>query len=356
MKRLCIGCAGMRWQLAKMFKGDVVVNLKRRKNMTNKLTIMMVATVIAAASGCQGAGQKLAAMNPFRKSPSQMLAEKKAKAQEASADPLRLDHKVEVNAEVFVANGRLWESTGNSEKAMENYTKALQKEPNNAEALGNIARIQFREGNYPKANEFFSKACAQKPEDAGLQNDLGLTLSKMGRQEEAVKALSNALSLSPGKSRYANNLASVKYEMGDREGAFGILNTGNKPSVANFNMAFLAQKHGHLQDAKRYLEASIENSGNLRDGATKQAIQRSREMLAKLNGPAETSQNIAANKPSPKTGTQLKVQPVSARINSKVDTSTPPSSTLPAPAKPQMTAGEAAAAPPSGPFVMPPGV
>ncbi|MCA9138534.1 MAG: tetratricopeptide repeat protein, partial [Planctomycetales bacterium] len=89
-------------------------------------------------------------------------------------DPTSLAHKAEVTPEVFVANGRLWESTGNFEKAMESYAKALELRPNDPAALSNIARLHFRQNNHVKAAEYFGQAIKQKPDDAGLYNDLGL--------------------------------------------------------------------------------------------------------------------------------------------------------------------------------------
>ncbi|KAA5544704.1 tetratricopeptide repeat protein [Roseiconus nitratireducens] len=199
-------------------------------------------------------------------------------------DPVSLAHKAEVSPEVFVANGRLWESTGNFEKAMESYAKALEKRPNDPAALSNIARLHFRQNNHAKAAEYFGKAIEQKPNDAGLYNDLGLTLSKLGNHSAAVGALSQALRLTPNSSRYANNLASVKFESGDQTGALEVLAKNNKPAVAHFNMAYLHYKHGQKTDATRHLNQALSYNGQAEtDAATKRAVERSRELLAQID-------------------------------------------------------------------------
>lgn len=270
------------------------------------------------------------------------------KVKPGQVDPLRLDQKVEVNAEVFVANGRLSESLGDTEKAMQNYAKALKKEPNNAEALGNIARIHFRQGNHKKAAEYFSKAVKAKPEDAGLRNDLGLTLSKLSKRDEAIRSLKLALELSPGTSRYANNLASVQYEAGDHDGAYEVLKSSNKPAVAHFNMAFLAQKHGHIVDAKKHLNEAIVVAKKADDSASKQAVERSKQMLAKLNGSTDPTTRIARADVAPKAGNDVK--PASG--NSTAD-KTEVKATSSIEVKDKVADP---AAPPSGPFVMPPGL
>jgi Tfp pilus assembly protein PilF len=203
----------------------------------------------------------------------------------ASTDPLSLSNKPKsVGPEVFVANGQLWESTGDYGKAMESYTKALENEPNNAPALTSIARLHFRQGKHKQAVEFFQRAIAQNPEDAGLHNDLGLTLSKLGDHAAATKSLQKSLELAPGTSRYANNLASVSFEAGDSSSAYQVLAKNNKPAVAHFNMAYLHFKNGQMSEAKGHLGQALryepQASG---DDAVERAVERSRDMLAQID-------------------------------------------------------------------------
>ncbi len=204
----------------------------------------------------------------------------------SKTDPLSLENKpASIGPEVFVANGQLWESTGNFPKAMESYTKALESEPSNAPALTSIARLHFRQNNNAQAAEFFQKAIQQTPEDAGLYNDLGLTLSKLGNHAAAEQALSRALQLAPGTSRYANNLASVRFDAGNSTGAYEVLSTNNKAPVAHFNMAYLHYKKGQMDQARSHLTqvVAMESEGAT-DSAVKRAVDRSREMLATIDG------------------------------------------------------------------------
>lgn len=204
----------------------------------------------------------------------------------SAPDPLRLDNKpASISPEVFVANGQLWESTGDFKKAMESYVQALEKEPNHPPALTSIARLHFRQGNHKKAVEFFEKAISESPEDAGLYNDMGLTLSKLGRHSEAGQSLQRALELAPGTSRYANNLASVKFESGDVASAYTVLAANNKPAVAHFNMAYLHFKRGQLNEARGHLGMAIQFEPQAEtDTAVKRAVERSRDMLAQIDG------------------------------------------------------------------------
>lgn len=234
-------------------------------------------------------------------------------------DPTSLAHKAEVTPKVFVANGRLWESTGNYEKAMESYAKALGKEPNHADALAHIARLHFRQKNHDQAAKFFSQAIEENPKDAGLYNDLGLTLSKLGNHGAAATTIEQALRLSPGSSRYANNLASVRFESGDASGALEVLVKNNKPAVAHYNMAYLHYKHGQASESTRHLNMALTYQPQAEtDAATKRAVERSRELLVQVenvlggaSGTAIAASTAPKNAGQTATASASKIQQVS---------------------------------------------
>ncbi|MEL6109455.1 MAG: tetratricopeptide repeat protein, partial [Planctomycetota bacterium] len=299
----------------------------RPKPAASILSAALLTATLSASSGCAVSGTRLASLNPFGKRSDPTTAnesrdwlsgpkklaggatnwmKRPSKAVPGDEnDPVSLASKAEVNSEVFVANGRLWESTGNYEKAMESYAKALEKSPNDPAALANIARLHFRQKNHQKAAEYFGKAIEQKPQDAGLFNDLGLTLSKLGNHSAATAALNRALTLDPSSSRYANNLASVKFEAGDKQGALEVLVKNNRPAVAHFNMAYLHYKHNQHSDSVRHLNQALQSGGGAaNDIATKRAIERSRELLAQL-GAAQPGTMIAATPEPPTTTTPV---------------------------------------------------
>ncbi|TWU57965.1 photosystem I assembly protein Ycf3 [Rubripirellula reticaptiva] len=254
----------------------------------------------SVASSDSGAGSQVKAVavstkNAIGKTATAMTSVFRRKSEEVvdspdQADPLRLDNKPDkVNAEVFVANGQLWESTGDFGKAMESYTKALESTPNHPQALNNIARLHFTQGNLPQAAKTFQVAINQTPNDAGLYNDLGLTLSKMGNHAGAIETLEKSLQLAPGTSRYANNLATVKFESGDPASAMQVLAQNNKPAVAHFNMAYLHFKSGQLPQARAQISEALKFESQAGgDVAVGRAIERSREMLAQIDASSGT--------------------------------------------------------------------
>ncbi|WP_372897333.1 tetratricopeptide repeat protein [Stieleria sp.] len=328
---------------------------RRRHQLSSALVASLVIGCAATTTGCSSSlGTRVASLNPFSSTPASSSVEEsgsswlsgpktvgtslasgakgaasKSRTTVASwfgrsdksdrdvtegdaTDPTSLTHKAEVTPEVFVANGRLWESTGNYEKAMESYAKALEKRPNDAAALANIARLHFRQENHQKAAEYFGKAIEQNGNDAGLYNDLGLTLSKLGNYSAAATTIEQALRLSPGSSRYANNLASVKFQAGDPAGALEVLVQNNKPAVAHFNMAYLHYKHGQKAESTRHLNQALAYEPQAAsDAATKRAVERSRELLAQIGNVPGVTPGVAmatAARPSANTPADTAVQ------------------------------------------------
>ncbi len=358
------------------------------------LAVLLTGSVVGGTVGCSGGGMSLASLNPLSKpaanapetldpavtealaenqpSTGNQLASFGAKTKEAVVkstssvtgmfsrnknnsgnssvaedDPLRLDNSPsKVDPQVFVANGQLWESTGNFGKAMESYSKALDQQANHVPAMTNIARLHYRQGNHRQAASFFQKAIEQQPDDPELFHDLGLTLSKLGQNEPAIQTLSKALQMSPGNSRYANNLATVQFEAGNREVAFDVLQNNNKPAVAHFNMAYLHVKQGQTDAARKHLNETLEFEAlAASDAAVKRAVDRSRQMLQQLDGngpnPAQLSadESIAAQR-QPSTPQQATPQQATPQRIAPPQTASPAAaeSASPNPAVPVVTA------------------
>lgn len=311
----------------------LAVNLvpKLRQALFTSLVVVTTATL----TGCTSGGVSLSSMNPFSKREATTLqaatvseaiaaSDEETKSQLASfgenakkafskttnavtgafrfgddkvveeevvSDPLSLANKpASVGPEVYVANGRLWESTGDNTKAMESYAKALQNAPGNPDALASIARLHQRQGNQQQAVQYFQQAIAGAPEDALLYNELGLALNTAGNYQQAVAALEKSLELAPDTSKYANSLASVRFSGGDATGAYQVLLANNKPAIANYNMAYLLYSNGQAAGARDYLTQALQSQREgVADPAVKLAVDRSRSLLSQIDikhGPA----------------------------------------------------------------------
>lgn len=280
----------------------------------------------------------------------------------AEDDPTRLSSPASVSPEVFVAQGALWETSGDFTKAMDSYTRALQSEPGNAAALASIARLHLRQEQLPQAADHFRKALEVSPKDAALLNDYGMTQAKMGDLAGATQSITKALELSPGTSRFANNLANVRYDAGDADGALGVLMQHNKPAVAHFNMAYLHYRAGNYAGAKTQLNEVLQyESLGERDSAVAQAVNRSRDMLAQMDSGvariaeaapralATANQVVNAFAP-PATG------PTAATAQAMGGAPAPGQTVAPAQGSSPAAATPAAGPSPAGAFTLPPDV
>ena len=284
----------------------------------------------------------------------------------ADDDPTRLSTPASVSPEVFVAQGALWETTGDFTKAMDSYNRAVQTEPNNAAALASIARLQLRQQDFAQASQSFEKALKVSPKDSALLNDYGTVLAKLGDSAGADRAISEALVISPGTSRFANNLANIRFSTGNRDGALEVLMQHNKPAVAHFNMAYLQYQAGNYAEAKNQLTEVLKyEPAASNDSAVAQAVSRSRDMLTTIDagatriaqagsGVLSTANQISstfAGQPSqvvPSAGTAPSTAAPSTADSGAGVTQPQPPTTTPAP--------QASTTPPAGAFVLPPGV
>jgi len=208
--------------------------------------------------------------------------------QVAANDPLRLDNTPDsAAAEVLVANGQMWEASGNHARALENYSRALESEPENGPALASIARLHYRQQQYEQAAAYFQRAIQKLPKEAALHNDAGLNYSRLGKHAEATQMLQQAMALEPATTRYANNLATVYFESGNEAAAREILMKNNSPAVAHYNMAFLQYSANRTDKAMSELGQVLAlESTSPQDASSKLAISKAKDLSARLSGQA----------------------------------------------------------------------
>lgn len=85
-------------------------------------------------------------------------------------------------------------------EAIEQFKKALEKDPEQANILGNMADCYSKMDKNNEALELYQKAVAIKPDDAALYTNLGVILSKLGKNTESQEAFKKAAALNPASS------------------------------------------------------------------------------------------------------------------------------------------------------------
>jgi tetratricopeptide (TPR) repeat protein len=89
---------------------------------------------------------------------------------------------------------------GKHEEAIEEFKKALEKDPDQPNILGNMAESYVKLEKNDEALEIYKKAIAIAPDNAALYTNMGVLLSKMGKNAESQEAFKKAASLNPASS------------------------------------------------------------------------------------------------------------------------------------------------------------
>jgi tetratricopeptide (TPR) repeat protein len=85
-------------------------------------------------------------------------------------------------------------------EAIEEFKKALEKDPDQPNIIGNMADCYSKMDKNEEALALYQKAIAISPNEAALHTNMGVVLSKMGKGAESQEAFKKAATLNPGAS------------------------------------------------------------------------------------------------------------------------------------------------------------
>ena len=116
---------------------------------------------------------------------------------------------------VYVTLGRIHDSTGKYDLALQEFQRAMQLDPRNADALIGIAHSYESAGRISDAEAAYKKAIALRPDYWDGYNNLGVFYDGQSRFDEAIAQLQHAVELTPDNARVYLNLAAVYIDSGD---------------------------------------------------------------------------------------------------------------------------------------------
>ncbi len=276
------------------------------------LAMMAALALLAAATGCSGPSsllgssqplppvvatgepnsykQNLVAVGPAGQQPQGRLARWKDKvtsvfkrsdsqtpdAMADPGDPISLANKPKASPALLVSLAHLHERSGNQSAAMEQYERALAKDPNYMGALLGLARLHDRQENFKEATDMYVRATQAEPGNAAVYNDLGLCYARQGQRlheaaaakeklRQAAAAMEKAASLAPSRKLYRNNASTVLVELNQPEQAFLHLADVHPPAVANYNVGYLLAQKELNAGAGHYFAKALELDPNMAD-------------------------------------------------------------------------------------------
>ena len=123
---------------------------------------------------------------------------------------LRLDPGLSVAGTLHLFMGRAHRSLGRTEAAAEQFERAREADPGNAEALDHLALVRFGQKRYRDAAELYRRLVEIRPSSAQAHANLGAALHLVGRPDEALRSFERSLSLDPNLQMARNGVARTR--------------------------------------------------------------------------------------------------------------------------------------------------
>jgi tetratricopeptide (TPR) repeat protein len=153
-------------------------------------------------------------------------------------------------AEAGNSLGALLAQSGEVPAAIERFRAALQVKPDFADALNNLGFALFQTGQTEQAHELYQKALALQPGFAEALNNLGIFFGRQGDLERARTHFQQAVEGRPSYGEAANNLALVLNAQGDAEGAITVLQKALQENPS-FEMTYVTLSRIYLRTGRR---------------------------------------------------------------------------------------------------------
>ncbi|MGQ4879191.1 type IV pilus biogenesis/stability protein PilW [Billgrantia sp. LNSP4103-1] len=170
-------------------------------------------------------------------------------------------------AEAFTELGMAYLERGNLPRAMAALNRALERSPDDPEALQAMAIVYQRQGERQQADEMFQRAIAADPGNSRARNNYAVFLYDNGQVQRACEQLEAA----SRDTRYANraqlfaNLGQCHWELGEIERARQSLERARSLDPRNprsyFTLAELELAQGNLDRARQQLEVFVGLAG-----------------------------------------------------------------------------------------------
>ena len=164
--------------------------------------------------------------------------------------------ELEPNSALAYSNrGAAYQKQGNLEQAIEDCTSAIELKPNNDQAYKNRGGAYYEQGNLEQAIEDFTSAMELKPDSALAYYNRGVAYHKQGNLEQAIEDYTSAIELNPDNDQAYNNRGTTYQNQGNLEQAIEDytkaieLNPDNALAYNNRGEAHQLQDNNDLAEA-----------------------------------------------------------------------------------------------------------
>jgi len=177
-----------------------------------------------------------------------------------------------IEAETFLATGRLVESQGNFIQAAKLYQRACKSRVDYVAAWNRLGIVCDKLGRYKQAEESFNQAIKHAPKTAFLYNNLGFSCLLAGKYAEAEGHLRQALELNGQFRRARVNLGLALAKQDKFEEALVEFKKGLPEAQAYYNMGYLRRQTGQWQEAGNCYRLALALDPDLGEAKTNLAL------------------------------------------------------------------------------------
>jgi tetratricopeptide (TPR) repeat protein len=165
-------------------------------------------------------------------------------------------------AEANNSLGALLAQSGRLPEAIERFRRCLEAKPDYPDALNNLGYAYLQSGRIDEAHDLFQKTIEVQPDFAEAYNNLGIFYGQKGELETAEAYFKQAVEKKAGYGEAANNLAMVFAALGDDDAAVDLLQRTLKEKP-DFEMTYVTLCKIYLQagrprDAMQALERLLQ--------------------------------------------------------------------------------------------------
>ena len=137
--------------------------------------------------------------------------------QEAMEEYSEAIKKYPENAGAYIGRGNIYDDLGQHEKAIKDFSKAIELDPNYATAYYNRGNVYKNLEQPEKAIKDYDRAIELDPNYAKAYNNCGIVYYKLGQHEKAIEDYSRAIQLNPQYKKAYLNRAIVYSAIGEEE-------------------------------------------------------------------------------------------------------------------------------------------
>jgi len=164
----------------------------------------------------------------------------------------------------YVTLGRIHDSSGKYDLAVQEFEHALQLDSRNADAIGGLAFAQEKAGRLAEAEAALKRAIALKPDYWDGYNSLALFYDRQNRYDEAIVQLKRAAELTPDNAQVFLNIGAIYSDTNDPKN-YPAAETALRKSLelgpsypAYANLGYLYSLTGRWADAAAMTEKALQ--------------------------------------------------------------------------------------------------